>query len=60
MKQIYFIFRYSSSRRKSDVYIFKVSQGGDEWNCKWRKDTEGENPKKISSSVKYIILNINL
>ena len=40
------------------VYIFKVPQGDYEWNSKRRKDTEGENPKKISSSLKYIILNI--
>ena len=26
-------------RRKSSVYIFKVPQGDDEWNYKWRKDT---------------------
>ena len=42
----YFIFRCSSSRTKSGVYIFKIPQGDDEWNSKWRNDTEGENHKK--------------
>ena len=56
-----YIFRCSSSIRKSaGVYIFKVPQGDDKWNSKQRKDSEGENTKKISSSVKNIILNINL
>ena len=55
-----FIFRCSSSRRKSCVYIFKVLQGEDEWNSKWKKDTEGENPEKITSSVKCIIMNISI
>ena len=48
----YFIFHYSSSRRNSGIYIFKASQGDDEWNSKWQNKTEGKNPKKISSSVK--------
>ena len=39
----YFIFRCSSSRTKSGVYISKVPHRDDEWNSKWRKDTEGEN-----------------
>ena len=42
----YFIFRCSSYVRKSGVYILKVSQKDNEQNCKWRKDNEGENPKK--------------
>ena len=59
MKQITMFFAIQVLRRKSDVCIFKVPQGDGEWNSKWRKDTEGENPKK-TSSVKDIILNINL
>ena len=59
MKQITLFFAVQVLTRKSGVYIFNVAQGDDEWNYNWRKD-EGENPKKISSSVKYIILNINL
>ena len=56
----FFIFRCSSSRRKSCVYIFKVLQGEDEWNSKWKKDTEGENAEKITYSVKYIIMKISV
>ena len=37
----YFLFRCSSSRRKSGVYIFKVPQG-DINNFKGRKDAERE------------------
>ena len=55
-----FIFCCSSSRRKIGVSVFKVPQGDDEWNSNWRKDTEGENQKNISSSMIDIILNINL
>ena len=56
----YFISCCSDSRRKSGVYIFKVPQVDNEWNSKWRKGTEGGNPKQISLSAKHIILNINL
>ena len=44
MKQITLFFAVQVLRRKSGVYIFKVPQGEDEWNYKWRKDTKGENP----------------
>ena len=37
----YFIFRCSSFRRRSGVYIFKVPQGDNKWNSEWKKDTEG-------------------
>ena len=40
-----FIFRYSNFKRKSGVDIFKVPQGDNEWNSKWKKYTEGENSK---------------
>ena len=60
MKQITLFFAVQVLRRKSSVYILKVTQGDDEWNSKWGGDTKGENPKNISPSVKYIILNINL
>ena len=33
-------------RGKSGVHILKVTQGENKWNSEWRKDTEGENPKK--------------
>ena len=43
----YFIFRCSSSKKKIwCLYFLKVPQRDNEWNSKWRKDTEGENPKK--------------
>ena len=45
MKEITLFFPVQVLRRKSGVYIFKVPPGDDEWNYKWRKDTEGENPK---------------
>ena len=45
MKEITLFFAVQVLRRKSGVFIFKVPQGDDEWNYKWRKDTEGENPK---------------
>ena len=48
MKQIPLFFAVQVLRRKFGVFIFKLPQGDDEWNSKWRKDTEGENPKKIS------------
>ena len=59
MKLITSFYVVQVLRRKSGV-IFKVLQGDDDWNYKWRKDTEVENPKTVSSSGKYIILNINL
>ena len=31
------IFGCSSSRRKSGVAIFKITQGDDEWSCNWKK-----------------------
>ena len=60
MKQIILFFAVQVSRRNSGVYILKVPQGDDEWNSKRRKDTKRANPRKISQSAKYIILNINL
>ena len=47
----YFIFcclnnKYKSLREKSGVYIFKVPQGDDKWNSKWRKDIKEDNSKK--------------
>lgn len=56
----YFIFYYSSSRRKYSIYIFKAAHERDEWNSNWRENTEEENYKKIPSSVKDITLNTNL
>ena len=56
----YFLFAVQVLRRKSIVYILNVPQGEDEWNSKWKTDTKGENPKNISPSVNYIILNISL
>ena len=56
----YFIFCYSSSRRKYSIYIFKAAHERDEWNSNWRENTEEENYKKIPSSVKDITLNTNL
>ena len=67
------IFGYSSSRRKSSVAIFKVPQGDNEWSSDWRKSIisvvtkdlvidkalRERIMKKISSSVKNIILKIN-
>ena len=47
MKQINLFFAVQVLRRKSGVYFFIEPQGDDEWNSKWKKDTEGENPKKI-------------
>ena len=41
----YFIFYYSSSRRKYSIYIFKAAHEGDEWNSNWRENTEEENYK---------------
>ena len=52
----YFIFRCSSYKKKIRCYIFKAPQEDDEWNYKWRKDTDGENPKIVSLSGKCIIL----
>ena len=46
MKRITVFFNVQVLRRKSGVFIVKVPQGDNEWNCKWRKDTKGENPKK--------------
>ena len=46
MKQITLFFAFQVLTRKSGVYIFNVAQGDDEWNYNWRKDNEGENPKK--------------
>ena len=60
MKQITLFFVVQVLRRISRVDILKVPQGDDEWNSKRRKDTKQANPRKISPSVKYIILNINL
>ena len=37
---------YKSLRQKSGVYIFKVPQGDDKWNSKWRKDIKEDNSKK--------------
>ena len=48
MIQISLLFAVQVIRRKSGVYILKVSQGSNEWNSKRRKDTKEENPKKIS------------
>ena len=45
MKEITLFFAVQVLRRKSSVYVFKIPQGDDKWNYKWRKDTEGENPK---------------
>ena len=45
MKEITLFFAVQVLRRKSSVCIFKIPQGDDKWNYKWRKDTEGENPK---------------
>ena len=59
MEQIILFFAFQVLRRNSGVYILKVPQGGDEWNSKRWKDTKLANPRKISVSVKYIILNIN-
>lgn len=56
----YFIFYYSSSRRKYSIYIFKAAHEGDEWNSNWRENTEEEYYKKLPSSVKDITLNTNL
>ena len=53
MKQITFFFSVQILRRKSGVYILKVPQGGDEWNSKWKKVTEEENPKKILREIHY-------
>ena len=60
MKQIILFFAVQVSRRSSGVYILKVPQGDDEWYSKRRKDTKLANPRKISRSVKCIILNTNL
>ena len=46
MKQITLFFAVQVLTRKSGVYIFKVPQGDDKWNSKWKKATEVENPKK--------------
>ena len=56
----YYIFRYLTSKKKIWCLHFEIPQGDDEWNSKPRKNTKRENPKKLSPSVKYIILNINL
>ena len=48
MKQISLFFAVQVLKRKSDVYILKVPQGGNEWNSKRWKDAKGDNPKKIS------------
>ena len=32
------IFKFPSSRRKSDVAIFKVPERDDEWSFNWRKN----------------------
>lgn len=53
MKEITLFFTVRVLRRKSGVYIFKVPQRDNEWNYKWRKDTEEQNPKKMYSSVKF-------
>ena len=67
------IFVCSSSRRKSGVAVFKVPQGDNEWSSDWRKSIisvitkdlvidkalRERITKKISSSVKSIILKIN-
>ena len=45
MKEIALLSTVQVLRRKSGVYIFNVPQGDVEWNYKWRKGTEGENPK---------------
>ena len=47
MEQITLFFAVQVLRRKYGVYILKVSQRGDEWNSKERKDTKRENPKYI-------------
>ena len=60
MEQTTFAFGCSSSGKKSGNSIFRVLQGDDEGNFKWGKDIEGENHKKVFSSVKEIILNTNL
>ena len=44
-EKITLFFAAQVLRRKSDVYIFKVPPGQDEWNYKRRKDTNGDNPK---------------
>ena len=54
-KANYFIFC-----KNSGVYILKITQGDDKWNSKRRKDTKGENLKKISQPVKCNVLDINL
>ena len=56
----YFIFHCSSSKKKFWCLYFESTSGGDESNSKRRKDTKRANPRRISPSVKYIILNINL
>ena len=45
MKQIVLLFVAQVLRRKFGIYIFKIPREDDDWNYKWRKDTEGENPK---------------
>ena len=60
MKQITLFFTVQALRRKSGVYIFKVRQRDDEWNYKWGKDTEGENPKNNISACEIHYSNINL
>ena len=46
MKQITLLFAVQVLRRKSGVYILKVSQRNDEWNSKWREGTKRKNPQK--------------
>ena len=49
------IFGCSDSRRKSDIAIFKVPHGDDEWSSNWRKSIISvvikDLVKKIFSSV---------
>ena len=45
MRQITLFFDAKVLWRKSGAYIFKVRQEDNEWNYKWKKDTEGDNPK---------------
>ena len=57
MKQITLFFAVQVLIKKSGNDFFKVPQEKNEWNYKWRKDIEAENPKNNISACE--ILNIN-
>ena len=52
MKKIALFFTAQVLRRKFGVYIFKVPPVDNEWNYRWSKYTEVENPENSIFNIK--------